>query len=82
MKTTNRTEQEIRRLINALETEIGAMPETDLFGDSTSRRKDEYVVYVNELKGVLEGKPVLNQRSEVYWWLADKENFLTTVYGV
>jgi hypothetical protein len=82
MKTTVRTESEIKRLIGALRAEVAAMPESDLFGDSTQRRKDEYEQYIDELNGVLNGKPVMNQRSEVFWWLADKDNFLTVLYGV
>ena len=72
----------IEKLLKVVKEELERLPDKSIFGDSNDESKAESRVWIRELESALEGKLIINNDSEVYWWLVGDNNTLAKDYEV
>ena len=65
-----RTDDEIKKMIATLQTEVDGLPERNFFGDSNAESKNESLQWISELNLALTNKAVPNDKwNDVALWL-------------
>ena len=72
----------IEKLLKVVKEELENLPDKSIFGDSNDETKAESRVWIQELESALEGKLIINDDSEVYWWLVGDNDTLSKDYEV
>lgn len=72
----------IEKLLKVTKEELETLPDISLFGDSNAQSKKELQMWISELEAALKGKLIINDDSEVYWWLVGDNDTLSKDYGI
>ena len=64
-----KTRDEINTMISLVETALGDLPESDVFGDSNRENRDEMELWLSQLEDVRDHQIVPKEGTEVRYWL-------------
>jgi hypothetical protein len=78
----DRTDEQIKRLKEAIQKAIDKRPDLNVSGSSNVNDKTEMKQLIEELDDALNGKLPSDKTGEMYWWLIGKSSLLAQNFGI